>query len=280
MEELHIKDLWQQDKDDAVPQISLEQKRKFHLPLEKIRSNMKLEFWTTLLTYPLLIIGLFPLIKDTHHILSGILLVIIGTSVTGYYFFKFYKFYKRLGSQHLSTINHFINLRYELLMNRELYKSYYVAFVPIAYAAFLVVNHQQNNFFLNIYIILISFLFSVTIMYFVGRVWLKELYGKYILQISDLIDELDPQHELVDFNRKSLESSFVFKPADQTKIFFSKQFGEKSGGVINTIFWWATGFIVLMIFSVLLGYGIGYGAAKLNIITPDDLKNLKPFYQK
>ncbi len=55
MELDNIKDLWHREKVSDLPNISLEQQKAVKTPLEKIRANMKMEFWTTLLAMVLIV---------------------------------------------------------------------------------------------------------------------------------------------------------------------------------------------------------------------------------
>ena len=53
-----LKTIWDADEIQNTPEISLEQKKSINLPLEKIRKNMRWEFWSTiaLLLFVLIII--------------------------------------------------------------------------------------------------------------------------------------------------------------------------------------------------------------------------------
>ncbi|WP_449397734.1 hypothetical protein [Chryseobacterium wanjuense] len=42
-----LKNTWSEDRDDETPEISTEQKNKINFPLEKMRKNMRMEFWST-----------------------------------------------------------------------------------------------------------------------------------------------------------------------------------------------------------------------------------------
>ena len=43
-----LKNVWDKENVDATPEISLDKQKEMHLPLEKIRSNMRMEFYTTI----------------------------------------------------------------------------------------------------------------------------------------------------------------------------------------------------------------------------------------
>ena len=117
-------------------------------------------------------------------------------------------------------------------------------------------------------ILIFSFSFFVTCfsLYIIGKVWLKELYGKYINEISGLIQSLN-EDDCFDVDRKTINIDYNFKNPffESTKSFFRKHFGEK-GNQINILFWMLISFIFLMIISGLIGYAVGYLGAKYNLL--------------
>ena len=48
MEFDNLKNAWQNETLDSTPEISFEKQKEIHLPLEKIRKNMRIEFYSTI----------------------------------------------------------------------------------------------------------------------------------------------------------------------------------------------------------------------------------------
>lgn len=104
-----------------------------------------------------------------------------------------------------------------------------------------------------------------------GKIWLKELYGKYINEISSLIQSLN-EDDTFDVDRKTLNIDYNFKNPlyFKSKLFFEKKFGDK-GLQINFLIWMVISFIILFILSGLVGFAAGYFGAKYNVLEAKEL---------
>ncbi len=74
------------------------------------------------------------------------------------------------------------------------------------------------------------------IMYVMGKVWLREVYGNYVVEITDLVSELSDESDDFKFNRNSLSHQGKYQIFQKTKHFFRKIFG-KYATLANWIFW-------------------------------------------
>ncbi len=263
----NIKELWDKEPDTETPEISLKQQKDIHLPLEKIKSNMKKEFWSTIITLIFVIIPLF--LQDSVIFSSYVLILSITLGIMAYYFGKFYVLYKKISTQNLSTYHHLLNLRYELVLNTELYKSYYISFIPIAFALYLV--HFQSKIPNDALFFFLSFLMIVVIiaLYILGKIWLREFYGKYIQKISEIVDSLGDETDDFQYNRTTIKISEKLHFYTKTHRFLTPHFG-KFAGIVNAIFWGIIGFILLFIISFAIGFIIGF----FQIIPKDSLMQI------
>lgn len=89
------------------------------------------------------------------------------------------------------------------------------------------------------------------------------MYGKYIQQVVDLVDELNGLEVIP--NRKKNNSWF-----ERSQKYFMKKFGIK-GNVLNTIIWLISVYIFVTIFFLIVILIIVFIGEKLDII---DLKTL------
>lgn len=195
-----LKDTWNKERIEETPEISLEKQKQIHTPLEMIRMNMRTEFWLSIILI-LSILFAFPFIveiySDKFYLFST--LIIVTLSITFYYYFKFYTFYKKISTKSLNTYHNLLDLRYELVLNTELYKSYYILFVPI-YFCFQLISEtfeKEPNF---IYTIISSFSYTF-ILYISAKFYLHSRFGKYIEQISKIISEMYPEEDEFIYNR-------------------------------------------------------------------------------
>lgn len=271
MELENIKDIWQKDL-AVTPEISLDKQKEIRMPLEKIRQGMKLEFWCSVGLIPFLFLYFF-YIKDTSRLFYFSAGIFIFLVIITYYFAKFFKLYKKLSTQEFSTYHNLLNLRYELVLNTELYKSYYIATVPILMCLLLSVYVGREGVS-PLFMFMISLFLGFLILYIMGKVWIREVYGKHIVQISDLVDNLSSEKPEFQFNRNSLKGERKYFLIEKSRNFFEEKFGKK-GRIVHIIFWTVAAIFALLLFSYLIGYGIGFTAAKMNLFDIETIQNLK-----
>ena len=156
----NLKQVWDKEKIESVPEISLEKQKEIHTPLEMIRKNMRAEFWISVVSFSLWAMMLPFMGKNTEQTYLLVILVFIALTITGYYYLKFYIFYKKLNTKNLNTYHNILDLRYELVLNSELYKSFNIVFVPIMlglYSTLYLHNKESNIIFFIILFLVFNF---------------------------------------------------------------------------------------------------------------------------
>lgn len=247
----NLKQVWNEEKIESIPEISLEKQKEIHTPLEMIRKNMRTKFWVNIILFPFWAV-LFPLNgKDTEQTYLIVILVLTALMVMGYYYLKFYTFYKKLNTQNLSTYHSILDLRYELVLNSELYKSFYIAFfIPLILGLYSILYLGKKDFDLTFFTIL-SLLLCVVI-YFIGKYSLYENYGKHIMKISKIVAEITGEEDGFEYDRSFLkiqkELDFLQKASD----FCNEKF-KKYGQTAYIIFL----IISLLLISLLIGACVG-----------------------
>ena len=93
-----------QNEEVSAPEISLDHQHKINNPLEKIRRNMKMEFWYSIVSYVLIIAVFFPFIIKNEDRFIIIFLILLGIGITAYYFAKFFKLYQIISKPFLTGI--------------------------------------------------------------------------------------------------------------------------------------------------------------------------------
>ena len=196
MELENLKEIWSNEKVSATPEISLEKQKEIHLPLEKIRKNMRMEFWSTVIIFILII--LFLIFKDMYFFKFKFYVITLVSSmlmVTSFYFFKFFNLYKNLISINVNTAESLRELDFQFKLNEQYYLSFYISFVPFVVAEMLLIfeivpflkeiqGYEFVFYFLGTCLLMLFFL------YFIGKIWFKIFYGKYISQISQIANNL------------------------------------------------------------------------------------------
>ena len=195
MEFDHLKSLWNKEDVSETPEISKEKQRQIHHPLERIRRNMRYEFWSTIIMLPiiLVVIWFFPLpFRFTLYIE---ILVISMAIVTAFFFTKFFKLYKEISNPALGTLDALKDLLHQFELNKQYYVSFYLSFVPFFVCEMIIVlefipqTHDYSNTVLAM-VFIGSVAFGLTMVYFIGMAWFKHFYGKYIRKIEILVAEM------------------------------------------------------------------------------------------
>lgn len=265
----NLKNIWNTEKITETPEISTEQQQKVRLPLEKIRKNMRLEFFMSLIALPIILLSI-----DLKYLFDYrfLILLFIALGITAYYYLKFYSFYKKTNTQEFGTYHNLLNLRYELVLNSELYKSYYLAFLPILLCSFMVIYPLPDSLFALIFLSGIVCM-SVLILFISGKIWLHELYGKHIKEISNIVDSMNDEKDDFQYNRSIINLKDKLGFLTQFQQYCKKRFG-KYGGLVYGFVVGIVGVLLFFLLSYALGYGIGYLAAKYDLIQQNDLEIL------
>jgi hypothetical protein len=191
----NLKSLWNKEDVSETPEISKEKQRQIHHPLERIRRNMRYEFWSTIIMLPiiLVVIWFFPLpFRFTLYIE---ILVISMAIVTAFFFTKFFKLYKEISNPALGTLDALKDLLHQFELNKQYYVSFYLSFVPFFVCEMIIVlefipqTHDYSNTVLAM-VFIGSVSFGLTMVYFIGMAWFKHFYGKYIRKIEILVAEM------------------------------------------------------------------------------------------
>ena len=254
----NLKQVWNEEKIESIPEISLEKQKEIHTPLEIIRKNMRTEFWISIISFLLWAVSSLFTRMDTKHTYLLVMLIFIASIIIVYHYLKFYTFYKKLNTQNLSTYHSILDLRYELVLNSELYKSFYIAFfIPLILGLYSILYLGKKDFDLTFFTIL-SLLLCVVI-YFIGKYWLYENYGKYIQQISKIVAEITGEEDGFEYDRSFLKIQKEFVFLQKTRNFCNEKFG-KYGQIAYIIF------LIILVFLISFLVGICVGILYVIII--------------
>jgi hypothetical protein len=191
-----LKNTWNEDDLlEETPEISIEQKNKINLPLEKMRKNMRMEFWSTvgIFVFAFTVIALSPGPFKFKFYLT--ILIASMVFVTFFFFSQFFKLYKNMTDPMMKTYDGLKDLLHQFNLNKQYYLSFYLAFVPFLVCELIIVlefiPHPIPLSDLKIASILIGTMVVVMpCLFLFGKWWFKMFYGKYINQIENLLIEL------------------------------------------------------------------------------------------
>ncbi|RZJ46847.1 MAG: hypothetical protein EOO19_09980 [Chryseobacterium sp.] len=192
-----LKNTWKDDVSEETPEISIEHTNKINLPLEKIRKNMRMEFWSTI---GILIFGFavvwIPVAEAPFKFKFYLTILLFSmVIVVSFFFSKFFKLYKDISSPMMKTYDSLKDLMYQFDLNKQYYLSFLLSFVPFLLCELIIVieflPHRKplSNFQVatTIISILAVGLFGL---FLLGKYWYRIFYGKYVKQIENLVIEL------------------------------------------------------------------------------------------
>ncbi|WP_417429491.1 hypothetical protein [Halpernia sp.] len=191
-----LKNTWQNESPESTPEISLEKQKELHLPLEKIRRNMRMEFWSSVFFLAFAFVFIWSLtfmpFKFKFYLTMLTFSMVI---VVSFFFYQFFLFYKEISNLTVKTFESLKDLMLQFQLNKQYYISFYLSFVPFLVCELMIVinfipayDHFSNLKFAILFLGLV--LFSLTLLFFVGKWWFQCFYGKHIKNISQQIEDL------------------------------------------------------------------------------------------
>jgi len=192
-----LKNTWSEDVSDETPEISIEHTNKINLPLEKIRKNMRMEFWSTV---GILIFGFLVVwvpVPEAPFKFKFYLTVLLFSMVivVSFFFSKFFKLYRDISNPMQKTYESLQDLMFQFKLNEQYYLSFMLSFVPFLVCELIIViefiPHRVPLSDLKIATTIISTLaIGLFGLFLLGKYWYKGFYGKYVNQIENLLNEL------------------------------------------------------------------------------------------
>ncbi|QIG88966.1 hypothetical protein G6R40_04460 [Chryseobacterium sp. POL2] len=190
-----LKNIWDNDTAENTPEVSLEQRKSLNLPLEKIRKNMRWEFWSTIILLAFVLVAIWGIEMPFRFRLYLDILVGSMTLVTLFFYHKFFKLYKEISNPELETLASLQDLLHQFHLNKQYYLSFYISFVPFIVAEMIIIlesipyTHQYSN--LHLVCVFLGAVFAgLVFLWILGKFWFNYYYGKYIKKVEDLVKEL------------------------------------------------------------------------------------------
>ena len=200
-----LKDAWNKDEPEGM-----------HLPMStavlgkttsavaKIRKNMRMEFITFVVFYPVIFVILFLWQQNAFFFNTTCALLFAIVMLKGYYVLRFYSFYKLMGNYDLSIKNSVSKVAYQLEINIELYKAFNFCVTPLflmigygvvcdKHTADYIQHALTGDAFMPLHKLVL--LFGTTVLTFVfSYYWIdyyiRCLYGKYLTALKKIMDDL------------------------------------------------------------------------------------------
>ncbi len=257
MELENFKELWNKDSHD-LPEISLEKQNEIHSPLEMIKINMRTEFWLMVVTMPMVFIG-FPFTTNDFNIRTiSIFVTFLTIGLIVYFYSRFLKVYKMLSKTSTNTNYDLFNIKTQLLVCKEIYISYYISYIPLAFVSSLEQINFQFNGDYHLAIFATSFLIAILLLCIVIKYWVYYMYGKYIEDVVRFVDELNG----IELSPRKERKKTWFEKSQR---YFINKLGVK-GNILNTILWFVSVYLFITVMLIIILSIVIIAGAKLNFI--------------
>ncbi len=199
-----LKDAWKgDDREFSHTSLSAAIQGRTSSAVTKIRSRMRNEFIATIVSY-LILLGV--LLRSNDPFLFNITCILFFTMIllNGYYFFKFYIFYRSIGQYDTSLKSSISKVAYELELNTEVYKTYNFCITPLAImVAIAIICGKEASVFIqtglsagpdgtrHLLMILLILFISFAVAFVLIEAQVKLLYGKYLKELKGIISDLE-----------------------------------------------------------------------------------------
>jgi uncharacterized integral membrane protein len=208
----NLKDTWKNDEPkgaDLKAQTAFS--KKSASPVARIRRNMKSEFIAVLISYACLMMLMFYSNQSAHYlnlanpvVNASIIVIFILFILNGFYFARFFAFYRSFSQYDLSLRESIRKIAYELELNIEIYKTYNFCVTPLAVLVTFMLLCGTNgmhyvqkvlstNTFespLNLLVIFSVIIISFAVTYICINLHLRTQYGKYVATLKQIVDDL------------------------------------------------------------------------------------------
>jgi len=203
-----LKDAWNQDEPQGMQiPVSTAAFGKTTSAVAQIRRNMRNEFIACLVSYIALLLLLFNNVQSALSFNLLLIFVFIILVLNGFYFFRFYLFYKSIGSYNLNIKDSIRKITYELELNTEIYKTYNFCVTPLAVLVLFTLLCGENglNYIRHIFnanasvlsgnllLVFLVILISFSVTYFCINLHIRGQYGKYIAELKRAMDDLESE---------------------------------------------------------------------------------------
>ncbi|KPH14905.1 hypothetical protein [Chryseobacterium sp. ERMR1:04] len=191
-----LKNAWNEDDHfEETPTITLEQKNKMNHPLKKMQQNMVRHFWSFVISFIGIFIGLAFYVESKVVMVYSLTLVISALLVTIFYVMKFMKLYRKIKFESFDTYNSLLELDYQLKVFKETYVSFYISYIPfILCELILLISFSEKDVIKTDAEIIRQFINTIAVTVIAGvigiRLGFQMYYGRYIKQIENLLKEL------------------------------------------------------------------------------------------
>jgi hypothetical protein len=200
-----LKDAWHNDEPQGMhlPD-STEALGKTTSVIAKVRSNMKQEFIGSIISYAILLWFMAYHHQTSFFLNLASILFLTVFMLNAYFYIRFYAFYKAIAKYDLNMRESIRKVAYELELNTEIYKTYNFCITPLViilivalfcgqgvskYVLMILTSEKFLSSGVMLWLVLTA-IASVIITYIINIYYIHALYGKYVKELKQVVDDL------------------------------------------------------------------------------------------
>ena len=132
------------------------------------------------------ILALLVLRSPQNTFIAGIAIFLLLLQ-TGYYFSRFYLFYKAIGRYDLSLRKSIYKITYELELNIEIYKTFNYFVTPLV--AVIIIGSRATSLFVILIVLGVAQLIS----FFLLKLYILARYGRQLAELKKIMEDLETE---------------------------------------------------------------------------------------
>ncbi len=201
-----LKDAWGKDvPPDMTLPVSAALQGQTSSAINRIRGNMRWEFFITLIGYVIMGFLLLSRSQAPLFLIAGGAALFILLLQNGYYFFSFYLFYRTMSRYDFNMRESVRKVVYELELNTEVYKTYNFCIIPLTIIIVITILGGKGlaDYLLHLLTVgfsvtpvvvlwgIVTLFFSLAITHVCINLHIHLRYGKYIAALKTVVHELE-----------------------------------------------------------------------------------------
>lgn len=184
----NLRGAWADDKTDDIPlpvrKVPVNETSSL---VSKLRRNMKREFIIQVMGFVVLFLFVLRSPQNTSSVsIAGIALFLLLVQ-TGYYFSRFYLFYKAVSRYDLSLRKSIYRITYELELNIEIYKTFNYCITPLV--ALIIIGSSTASLFVIFIVLGVAQIIS----FFLLKLYVRTRYGQQLAGLKKIMEDLETE---------------------------------------------------------------------------------------
>lgn len=184
----NLKGAWADDNIDDIPlpvrKVAINETSSV---VSKLRKSMKREFILEVIACVFLLLIILQFSKNPLSLFIIRITIFLLLVQTGYYFSRFYLFYKAIGRYDLGLRKSIYKITYELELNIEIYKTFHFSVASLI--ALIIISSMSTSLFVIFIVLGIAQIISFLVL----KLYVRIRYGRYLMELKKIMEDLETE---------------------------------------------------------------------------------------